>query len=453
MTTIPVPSRPITTALPPGPKGSWIAGNLYQFGAQRLDFFTDIASEYGDLASFRFGPRRIFLASDPKLIEQVLVTDAKHYIKHFGARAYKPVLGNGLVTSEGDVWLRQRRISQPAFLKQRVQAYAPLMAELTDRMLKMWRTGSNVDVHLEFSSLTSAIALKTLFDLDDASDRDQFIETLRLAFDLMSVRIRSLLKLPTWVPTAGNRKLNRAVNDLFAVVDRFIAAGRARREPGNDLLSRLLTAEDENGHRMSDRQLRDEMMTLYLAGHETTALTLSWSWYLISQHPEVERKLVAEWDRVLQGRTPSPDDLGNLPYTDAVITEAMRVYPPVYLIGREATRELELGGYRVKKGYTIFMSQWVNHRDARYFPDPEQFRPERWEDGLVDRIPKYAYYPFGGGPRACIGNTFALMEATIILAAVGQKYRFTLMPDAHIELNPQITLLPKYGIPATLVAR
>ena len=446
-------TEPNRRDLPPGPKGTLIGGNLRQFADSRLDFFVDVARKYGDIASFRFGPRRVFLVSDPDLIEQVLVTDAKHYIKHFGARAYKPVLGNGLVTSEGSFWLRQRRLSQPAFVKSRVLSYAPLMADLTDRMLAHWRTGEQVDVNFEFSSLTSAIALKTLFDLDDAGDRARFTETLRLAFDLMSVRFRSIFKLPNWFPTPANRRLKLAVAELCAVVDGFIAQGRARKEPGDDLLSRLVSAQDDDGSRMTDRQLRDEMMTLYLAGHETTALTLSWSWYLLSQHPRVEEKLVAEWQRVLTGRTPTPDDLPNLPYTDAVITEAMRVYPPVYLIGREATCDLELGGYRVKKGYTIFMSQWVNHRDPRYFPEPEAFRPERWEDGLAKHIPKYAYYPFGGGQRVCIGNTFALMEAAIILAAVGQKYKFTLLPDAIIDVNPQITLLPLHGIPAMLQRR
>jgi cytochrome P450 len=259
--------------------------------------------------------------------------------------------------------------------------------------------------------------------------------------------------MPAWLPFGANRKLNQAVRELYSVVDGLIAAGRARKEPGNDLLSRLLAAQDDDGSRMSDRQLRDEMMTLYLAGHETTALTLSWSWYLLSQNPDVEAKLVAEWSRVLAGRLPTADDLSDMPYTNAVVMEAMRLYPPAYLIGREATQDLELGGYRVKKGYTIFMSQWVNHRDPYYFPDPEAFRPERWDDGLAMRIPKYAYYPFGGGPRICIGNTFALMEAALILATVGQKYRFTLMPNARIELKPQITLALAHGIPATLALR
>jgi cytochrome P450 len=453
-------------AVPPGPKGTWIGGNIRQFSIRRLDFFLDVAREYGDLASFRFGPRRVFLASDPNLIEQVLVTDARHYIKHFGARMYKPVLGNGLVTSEGDFWLRQRRLSQPAFLKNRVLSYAPMMGDLARKMLDTWKPGMMVDIHYEFSGLTSAIALKTLFGLDDSGDREKFVETLRLAFDLMSLRFRSLIRLPDWFPSWSNIKLRRAVRKLKEVVDGFIAAGRervkVREEKGDgkssdnspeDLLARLVTARDDDGTRMTDEQLRDEAMTLYLAGHETTALTLSWSWYLLSQHPRVEEKLAAEWQRVLAGRTPSPDDLPNLPYTDAVLTEAMRVYPPVYLIGREATKELELGGYRVKKGYTVFMSQWVNHRDPRFFPEPEVFRPERWEDGLAKRIPKYAYYPFGGGPRVCIGNTFALMEAAILLATIGQKYRFTLDANAVIDVNPQITLMPLYGIPATIQLR
>jgi cytochrome P450 len=204
---------------------------------------------------------------------------------------------------------------------------------------------------------------------------------------------------------------------------------------------------------MSDRQLRDEAMTLYLAGHETTALTLAWSWYLLSQHRRVEEKLVSEWQRVLRGATPTAQHLQRLPYTAAVIAESMRLFPPVYVIGREATTELELGGYRVKPGYSVLMSQWVNHRDQNFFPDPEEFRPERWLDGLAKRLPKFAYYPFGGGQRICVGSTFALIEATIILAAVGQHYRFTVDTDAVIDVKPQITLLPANGIPATLECR
>jgi cytochrome P450 len=439
--------------LPPGPKGTLIGGNISQFFPRRLDFLLEVAREYGPVASFRLGRRQVFLVSDPHLVEQVLVTDAKHYIKHFGARAYRLVLGDGLVTSEGEFWLRQRRLSQPAFLRPRVLSYIPMMAGQVDRMLAHWAPGKSVDVYSEFTALASAIALKALFNLDAPNDRKRFTDTVHLAVDLIQARLGRVFQLPIWFPTPTNLRLRRAVAELDRVVHQFIAAGRARPQPADDLLSRLVCAQHEDGTRMTDRQLRDEAMTLYLSAHETTALTLSWSWYLISQHPNVEEKLEAEWWHVLGGKIPTVDDLPALPYTAAVIAEAMRVFPPVPIIGREATKDVELGGYRVKRGYTVLMSQWVNHRDPRYFPDPEQFRPERWEEGLAKRIPKYAYYPFSGGQRACIGNAFALTEAAVVLPAVGQKYRFTLDVGAIIELNPKITLRPKYGIPATLQPR
>ena len=447
------PSIPIRAGLPPGPKGSLFKGSIRSFGTNLLDFLRDTAREYGPLASFRVGPKRVFLASDPDLIEQVLVRDAKHYIKHFGARAFKPVLGNGLVTSEGAYWQRQRKLVQPAFMKARVRSYAPVMADLTEKMLESWTHGEQVKVDFAFGDLTSRIALKTLFDLDDPGDRERFTETLKFAFDIMTARLARLIKIPLWVPTPENVRLNRALAELDRTVQGFIDAGRARGRSGDDLLSRLVFAEHEDGARMTDRELRDEAMTLYLASHETTALTLAWTWYLLSQHPDVEEKLVAEWRRVLGGRAPTADDVMNLPYTAHVISESMRLYPPVYVIGREATTDLELGGYRVKRGHTVLMSQWVNHRDPEYFPDPEAFKPERWEGGLAKRIPKFAYYPFGGGQRICVGNSFALMEAAIILAAVGQRYRFTVDQGYEVAFKPQITLMPLGGIPATLRRR
>jgi len=448
-------SRPsLRPGLPPGPKGSLIGGNIAQIGPRRVDFFLDLARTYGPLASFRVGRWRLFLASDPELIQQVLVTDAKSYIKHFGARTFKPVLGNGLVTSEGDFWLRQRRLMQPAFVKAQLLSYAPAMAELAEAMLAKWAPGRSVNIEFEFSALTSAIALKTLFGLDDHGDRERIDQSLRLAFDLMTAKLDVPFQLPNWLPTPANFRLRRAIADVNSAIDGFIAAGRARGTRGNDLLSTMIAAQhDDDGTRMSDQQLRDEAMTLYLAGAETTALTLTWTWYLLSQHAQAERKLVDEWRRVLSGRPPSAGDLADLPYTAAVIHEAMRLYPPVYVIGREATTELELGGYRVKRGYTVLMSQWVNHRDPKYFPDPERFSPERWENGLLARLPKFAYYPFGGGQRLCIGSHFATMEAIILLATIGQKYRFTLDPGAVIDIKPQITLPPMYGMPATLERR
>ena len=447
------PTATTRRGLPPGPKGTWFRGNLGQIGPRRVDFFLDVARNYGPLASFRVLNWQLFLASDPDLIQQVLVTDARHYVKHFGARAFMPVLGNGLVTSEGDFWLRQRRLIQPAFLKARVLSYVPDMVVLTNAMLGRWSPGQLINVEAEFSALTSAIALKTLFGLEAHSDRERLDGSLRLAFDILTSRLDWPFQIPMWLPTPGNIRLRRAIADLTKVVDGFIAAGRARPQPGNDLLSTMIAAQDANGTQMSDRQLRDEAMTLYLAGHETTALALTWTWYLLSQHPRVEQKLADEWAGVLDGRAPIADDLAALPYSNAVILESMRLYPPVYALGREATTDLELGGYSVKRGYTVLMSQWVNHRDPRYFPDPEAFAPERWENGLEKRLPKFAYYPFGGGQRMCVGSHFATVEATILLATVGQKYRFTLEPDAKIDFKAQITLLPKYGIPATLRRR
>ena len=271
-------SIPLThSGLPPGPKGTLLGGSVRQFRAGLLNFLLETAREYGPLASFRIGPKRVFLASGHDLIEQVLVTDAKHYIKHFGARAFKPVLGNGLVTSEGAFWHRQRKLVQPAFLKARVQSYVPAMVELTNQMLNAWTSGKRVQIDFEFEALTSKIALKTLFDLDDHGDRERFDGVLKLAFDLMNARLRRIIKLPLWVPTPANLRLQMAIAELDRTVQGFIASGRSRHHHGNDLLSRLLLAQHEDGRPMSDRQLRDEAMTLYLAGHETTALTLAWA--------------------------------------------------------------------------------------------------------------------------------------------------------------------------------
>jgi len=439
--------------LPPGPKGRFLSGSVFDFIKHRLDFLTTCAERYGDICSFRFGPRRIYLLNHPDLIEQVLVTDARNYIKHFGARMFKPVLGNGLVTSEGDFWLRQRRLAQPAFLRPRLLAYAPLMVALTQKMLTHWHPGLWIDVHAEMSRLTSAIALKTLFGLEAGPEREAYTDALREVFHLLSTHFSRLLRAPRWLPTPRNLRLWRGLRRLRALVDGFIRQGRDRKVPGDDLLSRLILARDEDGMPMTDTQLRDEAMTLYLAGHETTALTLSWTWYVLAQNPRVEDKLAAEWSAVLAGRAPTAEDLPRLPYTEHVIIEAMRLYPPVYLIGREAVSDGELGAFRIRRGTTAFMSQWVTHRDKRFYDNPLEFRPERWADGLAKRLPKYAYFPFGGGPRVCIGNGFAMMEAVLLLATFGQHYRFTLEAEPPVTFEYGITLLPENGIPAVLRCR
>jgi cytochrome P450 len=441
-----------SAALPPGPPGRLLSGHIAEFH-HFLDFLPRCARAYGDVVTFRFGPRRIFLLNHPDLIERVLVTDARHYRKHQGLQLFKVLLGNGLVTSEGDFWLRQRRLAQPAFLRQRVHAYGPIMVELTERHLAGWADGQERDLHVEMEELTGKIALKTLFDLEAEVDRHAFNAAHHQILRIIDARFRRLLRLPDWLPTPENLRLRRALKHLDAVLYRFVQLGRSRPHPGTDLLSVLLLAQDEDGSRMTDKQLRDETMTLFLAGHETTALTLTWSWYLLAQHPEAEERLAAEWRDVLGGRPPAVDDVPRLRFTECVVLEAMRLLPPVYVIGREAIDAVELGGYRARPGTTVLMSQWVTHRDPRWFDEPEKFRPERWEDGLLNRLPKYAYYPFGGGPRVCIGNTFALLEAVLLLAAIGRRFRGRLVPGHPVEPWPSITLRPRYGLKAVLEAR
>jgi cytochrome P450 len=446
-----------TAKLPPGPRGTLLSGNLNDFIRDRLDFLTENTTRFGDVWSFRFGSPllgglRVFLVNHPDLIEQVLVHDARHYIKHVGTRNYKPVLGNGLVTSEGDFWRRQRRLSQPAFARTRLLGYGRTMTALTEKMIQEWREGQWIDVHAEMSRLTSAIALKTLFNLEDSAEREAYTDSLREVFDLLSARLRTLIKLPLWVPTPKNRRIQRGIGKLRGLVDGFIRQGRER-SSGDDLLSLLINATDEDGSHMTDEQLRDEAMTLYLAGHETTALTLAWTWYALSRHPQVEERLVAEWSSVLGGRSATVEDIPHLPYTEHVITESMRLYPPVYLIGREALSERELGGYRVPRGTTVFLSQWVMHRDGRFYDKPLEFLPERWANGLSTRLPRYAYFPFSGGPRVCIGNSFAMMEAVLLLATFGQHFRFTLEPEPKVTFSLGITLLPAESIPAVLRRR
>jgi cytochrome P450 len=438
--------------IPPGPRGHWLKGNLADFSYRRLDFLTELGRDYGDLSSFRIGTRRVWMANSPELIERILVTDNKQFVKHFGARMYKPLLGNGLLLSERDFWLRQRRLSQPAFLKNRVAAYAPAIVQLTEKMLESWREDGRYDMLEEMSRLTANIAARTFFGAENPADREAFNKAHDEALLVINARFRRLFQWPGWLPLRSNLRLKRAMRHLNSTVDGFIHQGRERQTPSDNLLSRLLHAQDTDGSRMSDRQLREEAMTLFLAGHETTALTLSWTWYLLANHLEVETKLAAEWSSLLGGRSPVAADVARLTYTEWVIMEAMRLYPPAYLIGREAAADTELAGYPMPRGMTVFMCQWVTHRDPRFFDEPDKFRPERWGEKRIEQLPKYAYYPFGGGPRLCIGNHFAMLEAVLVLATIGQRFRFTMEPE-KVTPRPMITLRPQPGIPVVLKRR
>jgi cytochrome P450 len=296
--------------------------------------------------------------------------------------------------------------------------------------------------------LTLEIVAKTLFDADVTGDAAAATDAMETVLRCFSARVESIVRMPDVVPTPVNLRMKRAARRLDNIIFRIIADRRASGEDRGDLLSTLVRAQDEDdGHGMTDKQLRDEAMTLFMAGHETTANTLAWVFYLLSRHPEVEAKLHEELSRVLGGRAPTFDDVLRLGYAEDIITEALRVFPTVWIIGREAIEPCTIGGYPVPVGMTIFMSQWVVHHDPRFFDDPEEFRPERWADGLIRRIPKHAYFPFGGGPRICIGNIFAIMEAVLLLATIAQRFRLTLVPGTKVRPWPSMTLRPDGGLP------
>jgi cytochrome P450 len=439
---------------PPSPPGHFLFGNLRDFARDRLGFFTRCVRDHGDVVSMRLATYRAYYFNHPDAIEQVLVTQNHNFIKHRALRMNRLLLGNGLLTSEGTFWLRQRRLSQPAFNRQRIAAYVPAMVGCTERMLAGWHDGDTRDVHADMMHLALAITSETLFGAEVGSEAGEVTAALAQAMASFERRLNSVIMIPRWVPTPMNLRVKRVVRRLDSIIYRFIVERRKSGVERGDLLSLLLHARDaEDGGGMTDKQLRDEAMTLFLAGHETTALSLSWTWYLLARNPETEAKLHAELAAVLGGRAPTAADLPRLPYTERVVQESLRLYPPAYAMGREAIRDCEVGGYRVPKGMTIFLSQWVVHRDPRWYDQPEKFDPDRWANGLQERLPKFAYFPFGGGPRLCIGNSFALMETALVLATVAQRYRLELVPDHPVVPWPSMTLRPKHGIRVVLRRR
>jgi cytochrome P450 len=437
---------------PPGPPNRLFA---MLFGALRqnpLEYFTELTRQYGDVWGMRIGRFRSLFINHPDLIEEVLVNKARLYHKGRILQANKYLFGDGLLTAEGDFWLRQRRLAQPAFHRERIAAYAATMADYTGQMLAAWRSGEQRDIHQEMMNLALRIVGKTLFDADVTRDAREVGETLDMLLKIASNFGRTVL-VPLWVPTPRNLRAKAGVRRIERIIYRIITERRASGRDTGDLLSTLLEVQDEDGTRMNDRQLRDETITLFLAGHETTASTLSWTWWLLAQNPAVEKRFHEELDGVLGGRQPTMDDLPKLGYLGHVLTESLRLYPPAWGIARLAEQEHEIAGYPVLPGYGVAMAQWVVHRDARWFDAPLEFRPERWENGLAKQLPRFAYFPFGGGPRQCIGNTFALMEASVVLATIGQRFRLQLVPGQDVKPMASITMRPKSGIRVRLEAR
>lgn len=416
---------------------------LFEFARRRLPFLVESAQKYGDIVFFKVGNERIYLFNHPDLIRDVLVTNQKNFIKSRALVRAKKVLGEGLLTSEGEFHLRQRRLAQPAFHRDRISAYGKSMVEYADRTRSRWSDGRTVDVHDEMMKLTLAIVAKTLFSADVENEAAEIGEALTTTFKAFNIGILPFSELLEKLPLPYIKRFEAARARLDATVYRIIDERRATGEDKGDLLSMLLLAQDTEGDGggMTDTQVRDEAMTIFLAGHETTANALSWTWYLLSQHPEIEARFHREVD-ALGDRLPRPDDLPNLPYTRMILAESMRLYPPAWAVGRRALNDFEAGGYPIPARSMVLMSQYIMHRDPRFHPEPERFDPDRWLPEVAATRPKFSYFPFGGGTRICIGEQFAWMEGILVLATIAQKWKVRYLGSAPPPVEPRITLRP-----------
>jgi len=441
--------------LPPGPRGLNLLRHSLTFGQDWSGFLTRCARQYGDVIFFRFLNVPICLVVHPDGIEQILIKHSANFLKSRDYRALKPVLGNGLLTSEGEFWQAQRKLIQPAFRHENIITYARIITDSAAAMLSRWRDGETRDINEEMMSATLDIVAKSLFGSDVSGETRGVSQAMAVVMEQFIGQANLAFILPEKIPIPKSAKLRRSMKHLDEVVYRLIRARRAAPKHAGDLLGVLLEAQDERGSGMTDEQLRDEIMTLFLAGHDTTANALSWTWFLLAQNPEKEAALFTELSAVLGNRAPTAADLARLPYTEMVIKESMRLYPPAWGVGRRAIRDYELDGYRIPAGTNFFLLQWITQRDARFFPDPERFEPERWREDPIrnGKLPRFAYFPFGGGPRVCVGAGFAMMEATLLLATIAQRFRLALVPDQRIEPLFSVTLRPKYGMRMVLHER
>ncbi len=431
--------------VPPGPKGRFLVGNTLQYVADPLGFLTRASREHGDIVRLRMGLMDYVLVGNPDLISQVLREQHSNFHKDKLTRFISPVIGNGLLTSEGEFWRRQRKLAQPAFQHHQVQRYGEVMVEYTERMLAKWHDGMSFDVHQAMMGLTLQIVAKTLFGANVEEQTQEVGEALEILMDYY-LRPTQWFRIREWIPTSATRRFWHANRRLNAIIYNIIRNRRAGGNDQDDLLSRLLSALDDEGSGMTDRQVRDEVVTLFLAGHETTALVLSYTFDLLARSPDAEARLVAEIDEVAGDRDLKAADLPRLRFADWVVKESMRLYPPAWAIGREALSHFELGHYQIPKGTQVLLCQWSVHRDPRWFDEPDRFQPERWDNDLIKTLPRGAYFPFGDGPRVCIGNHFAIMEAVLILCAILRRFRLTLASPAPLDFIPSITLRPKGGV-------
>jgi cytochrome P450 len=458
-TTPDAPASPRQRRTPPRPPEHWLAGSMREFQRDQLAFVTRMPREFGDVVRTRFLYAPCYFVSHPDIIEQVLQTKNREFVKPISFRTpfFRRLIGTGLLTSEGDFWRRQRRLAQPAFHRDRVNAYGETMVAYADRLTDEWRDGEARDLHAEMMRLTMEIVARTLFSADvSGADAEEVKRALKEIAEPFTHQATFKWILDNRLPTPAHRRFMRTAEKLDGIIFRIIRARRESGEDAGDLLSMLLQARDEEGDRtgMTDKQLRDELMTLFLAGQETTALALTWGWRLLTQHPGAEARLHEEIDEVLEGgRAPRTEDLARLRYAESVIKESMRLYPPAWGVGREAVRDVEIGGYLIPKRAQVFMMSYAVQRDPRFWREPEAFRPERWQNGETKDLPKFAYFPFGGGPRLCIGNQFAMMEAILCLATIARRFRFTPAPGSRAAPVPGMSLRPRDGLQVIVRSR
>lgn len=440
---------PVPQPAVPGPKPYPIVGLVPKLLRDPLGFFVRAAREYGDVVYLQLGPRGSYLVTHPDDIKRVLQDNNRNYLK--GYDVVKPLVGEGLLSSEGEFWRRQRRLMQPAFHRGRIASMAPAMVEATQEMLARWRpyaeSGRPFDIAAEMMRLTQEIIVKTMFSTSIGADAEvaaqAFSDTLAYMNQLLLAPLPWLHRLPL----PSKRRFYAAIRTLDAIVYRIIAERRASASAPDDLLGMLVNARDpETGEGMSDRQIRDEVMTIFLAGHETTANALAWVWHLLAEHPQVDAAFRDEVEQVLGGRPPTADDVPNLPYTGKILSEALRLYPPAWMFARMLAEEDTLGGYRLPAGAMLMISPYVTHRDPRWWPDPERFDPERFAPEQIKTRPRFAYFPFSGGPRVCIGEPFAWQEAILVMALVAQTYRLRPAPGYAVTPQPMATLRPAQGV-------
>lgn len=430
---------------------------MSDFRRDALDTFARLAREHGDVVRFK-GLWTSYLLTNPDHVEHVLQTNSRNYRK---GRIYKeliPSTGEGLFVTDGETWLRQRRLAQPAFHKQKVAAFTRVMSQATEEMLERWRpaakNGTPISVDAEMTRLTLGIVTRSLLSRDLSDEADAMNRSFEVIRTFMMHRLTSFVKLPVGMPFPRNRQFRKAIADADRLVYNIIAERRRGGGSPDDLLSLLMAATDEDtGERMSDKELRDQALTIIGAGYETTTQALAWTWYLLARHPHAEERLHCELAEVLDGRTPTFEDLPKLRYTLSVFQESMRLYPPAWMLSRTAIVDDEIGGHPIAAGSEMLLMMFLTHRDPRYWDRPDDFDPDRFSAENSDSRARFAYYPFGGGPRQCIGNAFALMEAQVIIAAVAQKYRLRPATDKPIEAEPSVTLRPRGGVTVTLEAR